>query len=260
MKIFKMKAPVFWGVFFLFLMTNAFADTIHLKNGKSLDGLITRENKNSVTINIGGGTVVFQAAEIERIERSAPGEAEAIKKEWDLDKIRNQELEERAQEAKERSAAKWEALVAEERRLGEERRLTDENARIIPVISDGRGHLFVKVVLNGSVDAMLMIDTGCPTVLLTANMGRQLEIDLDPSQDARAVMVLDGKHRVRGAVLKSVKLGDIEEKKVLADVMLEDTPDITRGLKDGLLGMSFLKKYNITLDQKRMRLIFKPRL
>jgi len=258
--MFKVKAPVFWGAFFLFLMANARADTIHLKNGKSLEGLVTREDKNSVTINVGGGTVVFQAAEIERIERSAPAEAEAIKKDWDLEKIRNQEAQERAQEAREKSAAKWEALVAEERRLGEERRFSDEHTRIVPVISDGRGHLFVKVTLNGSVDAMLMIDTGCPTVLLTANMGQQLEIDLDPSQDARVVMVLDGKHRVRGAVLKSVKLEDIEEKGVLADVMLEDTPDIKRGLKDGLLGMSFLKKYNITLDQKKMRLIFKPRL
>ncbi len=260
MKMFKIKTPVFWGAFFLFLMTHACADTVTLKNGKSLEGLVTQENKNSVTINVGGGTVVFQTAEIERITRSAPGEAEAIRKNWDLERIRNGEVHERAREAREKSEAKWEALVAEERRLGEERRLTEENTRIIPVVSDGRGHLFVKVVLNGSVNAMLMIDTGCPTVLLTAHMGRQLEIDLDPSQDARVVMVLDGKHRVRRAVLKSVKLEDIEEKGVLAEVMLEDTPDIKRGLKDGLLGMSFLKKYNMTLDPKRMRLIFKPRL
>lgn len=248
------------AVFFLIFMTKACADTIYLKNGKSLQGLISKEDKNSVEIHVGGGTVVFQAGEIERIERSTFRESEAIKKDWEIEKIRIEKTKAHDMETKEKSSAKWEAMVEEERLRGEERRLTDENTRIVPVVSDGHGHLFVDAVLNGEVHASLIIDTGCPNVLLTAHMGRQLGIDLENSQDARVVMVLDGKHRVRGALLKSVKLEGMEEKNIMADVMLEDTPEVKRGLKDGLLGISFLKKFNITLDPKRMKLIFKPRL
>jgi clan AA aspartic protease (TIGR02281 family) len=258
--MFNVKTGVFLGTFFLFLTAYACADTLYLKNGKSLEGLITKEGKGTVEINVGGGTVVFQAAEIERVERSAPGEAEAIKKDWELEKARSEMALERDREAREKASAKWEAMVEEERRSGEEKRLTDENTKIVPVVSDDHGHYFVKAVLNNEVPALLMIDTGCPTVLLTADMGRQLGINLDPSQDAREIMVLNGKYRVRGATLKNVKLDDLEENKILADVMLEDSPEITRNLKDGLLGMSFLGKYNVTLDPKKMKLIFKPRV
>lgn len=258
--MFKVKARMLFGAFFLFLTTHACADTIYLKNGKSLEGLITKEDKNAVEINVGGGTAVFQTREIERIERSTSGEIGAIKKDWELEKIRNEKTKEQDLRAKEKASAKWEAMVEEERRAGEERRLMDENTRIVPVFADGRGHVFVNVLLNGEVNASLIIDTGCPTVLLTANMGRQLGINLDTSQDAREVMVLDGKHRVRGASLRSVKLKDVEGKSITADVLLEDTLNIKRGLKDGLLGMSFLEKFNVTLDQKRMKLIIKPRL
>ncbi len=259
MKILKIKAVAILAAFFLFFTTTTYADTIHLKNGKSLQGLITQEDGNIVEINVGGGTVVFRASEIERINRSTPQEIETIKKDWEVEKSQSEKTKAYDQAAKEKSLARWEAMVEEEKRLGEERRQADANIRTVPVASD-RGHIFVDAVLNGDVHASLIIDTGCPSVLLTASMGRKLGLDLENVRDALEIMVLDGKHRVLGTLLKSVRLGDVEEKNIMADVLLEDTPEVKRSLRDGLLGMSFLKRFNVTLDQKRKKLIFKPHL
>jgi clan AA aspartic protease (TIGR02281 family) len=218
-----MKALVILVAFFSFLMAGAYADTIHLKNGKSFQGLISKEDGNTVEINVGGGTIVFRAGEIERIDRAAPSEIEKIKKDWEAGRAQSEKTNAHDREAKEKALERWVAMVEEERRQGEEKRHADENTRIIPVTSDN-GHVVVEAVLNGDSHALLIIDTGCPNVLLTARMGRKLGLDLEGAQDAREVMVLDGKHRVRGTLLKSVKLGDLEEKNVMADVMLEDTP------------------------------------
>ena len=136
----------------------------------------------------------------------------------------------------------------------------EANAKIVRASSDKKGHLLVDAVLNGDVRVSLIIDTGCPLVLLTAKVARKLGVDLGNIHNGREVVVLDGKHKVRSVLLKSVKLGDMEEKNVLAEVLLEDSAEIKQQLKDGLLGMSFLKKFDVTLDQKKMRLIFKPRL
>ena len=47
-----------------------FADTLHLKNGNKVSGIITKENENSVEIKINiGATVSFSKQDIERIER-----------------------------------------------------------------------------------------------------------------------------------------------------------------------------------------------
>jgi len=257
-KMFNKKILAALSVFsFLFAMT-AYADTIYLKNGKSLQGLISREDEDALEMDVGGGTVVFRAEEIQRIYRSTPKETEEIRNNWELNKIQREKTKAQDMEEKAKASAKWDAMVDEERRYGAERRYIDANTKIVQASRD-RGHIRVDAVLNEDVHTSLIVDTGCPVVLLTASMAGKLGIDLKNAPNAPEVMVLNGKHKVKQIVLKTIKLGDLEEKNVAAQVMVEDDRE-TRQLKGGLLGMSFLGRFNVTFDQKKSRLIFRPRL
>lgn len=59
-----------------------FADTITLKNKRSIEGIITKEEDKSVTLNVGFGTVVFQRSDIESIERSNEATNALVMEKW----------------------------------------------------------------------------------------------------------------------------------------------------------------------------------
>ena len=258
--MFKLRSLTVLITLFLFFLIEAYADTVYLKNGQSLEGLINKEDKDAVELNVGYGTVIFKTNEIERIYRSTPQETQEIRKNWTINKTQTEQIKPSAKEERDRSSEKWAAIVGQvetERTAEEEKRQIDANAKTIPVTLDSRGHVLVDAVLNESVHASLVIDTGCPVVLLTANMAQELGIDLESIHNTREVMVLNGNHKVGLVLLKSVKLGDLEEKNIETEVLLEDDEDIKSDLKDGLLGLSFLKRFDVALDQKNRELIFK---
>ena len=75
-------------LFVIFILSVMFssaarADTIYLKNGAKINGRVVTENAGTVTIDIGGGTVVQNKADIVRIKTEAevlqPKESEALK-------------------------------------------------------------------------------------------------------------------------------------------------------------------------------------
>ena len=80
-------------------------------------------------------------------------------------------------------------------------------------------------------------------------------MDIDPN-DKREIMELHlpGGRTVnaKAVILKSVSIGAVEEKDVLAAVLLEDVVDT--GIKDGLLGQSFLNRFTIKIDLKIMKM------
>ena len=240
-------------------MTLVYADTIRLKNGRDLEGLIRKERGDAVEIDVGNGTVVFHLNEIEQIERSTPQEIEEIKKGWELSRARDEKTKARDQEEREKAAKKWDMMAEEEWRQGMERRFMEDHAVIVPATTD-EGHIIVQAVLNEEVPISFIVDTGCPFVLLTARMAGKLGLDPGQPPQVTEIMVLNGKHKVRSVLLKSVKLGEAEEKNVPAMALLEDGREIKQHLKGGLLGMSFLKRFDVTFDQKKTRLILKPRL
>jgi hypothetical protein len=59
------------------------ADTVYLKNGGKITGTVIKESAGTVTIDIGGGTVVQNKSDIVRIKTDAdalrPKESEALK-------------------------------------------------------------------------------------------------------------------------------------------------------------------------------------
>ena len=62
--------PVLFAVI-LCAASLAHADTVNLKNGGSVSGIIEKEDDKSVEVNTGFGTVTFKRREIKNIERSS---------------------------------------------------------------------------------------------------------------------------------------------------------------------------------------------
>jgi len=57
-------------------------DTVTLKNGHAINGVIVREAESEIVLNVGCGTVTFSRADIEAIEKSEGPANELIKEGW----------------------------------------------------------------------------------------------------------------------------------------------------------------------------------
>ena len=251
----KIKFFIILGLFFIAV---ASADTIYLKNGKSVEGVITREKKGSVEAEVNGGKVLFSLNEIERVEKSSEHENEITKRNWEIERAGIEFKKAHYAEESKKASEKWEALVSEQIRRGAEKQSMEAGAKSVPFV-DYEGHMLVDAVLDGKASAQFIVDTGCPSVLLAASVGQQLGIDLKKIKGVHEVMVLNGLHKVGTIMLKSVMLNEVEVKNVSAEVLLEDNPEMRNGFKDGLLGLSFLSKFNMTVDHKKNIMILKPR-
>lgn len=142
-------------------------------------------------------------------------------------------------------------------RIFKENSEEDWNTKVIKVTPDRRGHIFVDVVLNGDVHALLMVDTGAPGLCLTADIARRLGFDLDNMKNVGTIMFLNGMHKVAYVYLKSVNLGGVEQENIPAAVLLEDDKGVVNTFQDGLLGLSLLSKFNFTLDGNNGELTLK---
>ncbi len=134
-----------------------------------------------------------------------------------------------------------------------DQRRKDLEGITIPLVPDGQGHLLADVLINSTVHASLVVDTGSPVVMLTSAFAKKLGLDLSQAGQGY-VEILNGKYKAAEASLNSVKLGEAQAQDVSATVLLEDS---SKEIKDGLLGLSFLSKFHFTLDQAGQRLILK---
>lgn len=67
----KNKIPIFLLLFLLSFVLEASADIIYLKNGRTMQGKIKKQNEDGVWLDVGAGTVKFTWEQIENID--APG-------------------------------------------------------------------------------------------------------------------------------------------------------------------------------------------
>ncbi len=221
---------------FIFIAKSSWADTLYLKNGRSVEGFIKSEDGDSISLAIGFGTVGFRKSDIDKIYRSNQVESELLYQKWEkqrLDRIRKQEEASRIEAAK----AKVESLKPKEVSVSRE-----------------SGHIFVQVRINDKVPAELLLDTGASFVLLSNEIGRRLGVDKDKRKNIVKMQVADGRQvDAQYVLLESLKVQGVEAKKVDAAVLLDDVTGIK--FKDGLLGMSFLKNFNFKIDQANNRVI-----
>ena len=207
-----------------------FADTVYLKNGRSIDGFVKSEQEDIIQLDIGCGTVGFLKSEVERIYRSTPEESESLLRKWELQKQQRQTQEQEKQK---------------------EKQLSDS----VPVRQDN-GHMFVNAVLNEKIKATLLIDTGASVVILSKELAQKLNFAPAKQQKTAQLQMADGR-KIEANIfrLESVRLQGIEEKNVEAAVLPAEFSGSL--LHDGLLGMSFLNRFNFSFDYKNNRLFLK---
>jgi len=85
----------FFLAFFLCAAAPAGADTVNLKNGGSVEGIIEKEDDKTVEVNTGFGTVTFKKAQIKDIERSSAEKLRDMARKWDQ---KREELDSRKKE------------------------------------------------------------------------------------------------------------------------------------------------------------------
>jgi clan AA aspartic protease (TIGR02281 family) len=231
----------------------AHADTVNLKNGGSVSGIIEKEDDNKVEVNTGFGTVTFKRSEIKDIERSSAEESQKITEVWQAKKEVLTSREKEFEEARDkRFKDAYENWIEDEKTKKAE---ASRAAKHINITREPGGKsMMVEVLLNNSVKVNLVLDTGASVVVLSRVAGEKLGIDLsDEKKNVMEMRLADGrKTRAKVIVLDSVKIQDVEVKNVATAVLLDQAPAI--GVTEGLLGMSFLNKFNLKTDLKNMKM------
>jgi len=114
--------------------------------------------------------------------------------------------------------------------------------------------LVVSATLNGSKQARLIVDTGASQTIIS----QRLALDLGLYSTAHTTHVLlhtaSGSVRADAVILDSIRIGGAEIRN--SQVLIHDLPDLPFTV-DGLLGLSFLGAYQITLDTSRGQLHLK---
>ena len=100
---------------------------------------------------------------------------------------------------------------------------------------------------------MLMVDTGATRIVLPESMTRTLGFS-DKDLKSGWTQTANGKVRTEQGILRSVQVG----RAIVDDVAVNFVADEALG-KNALLGMSFLGRFRITIDERNERLILMVR-
>jgi clan AA aspartic protease (TIGR02281 family) len=150
---------------------------------------------------------------------------------------------------REMSAAQREFYENLRERLGA---LQDDIKREEVAFTKQLDNIIVTAQLNNKVNASMLVDTGAGVTVISDSLAKKLGIDREELKQTIELSVAGG-HRLSAKfiLLDSVKIGDIEAKKVEAAI-IEGTP--SKGV-DGLLGMNFLKHFSFRIDTEAQKII-----
>ncbi len=125
----------------------------------------------------------------------------------------------------------------------------------IPLLKIGDA-LIVEVNLNQERSARLLLDTGASMTVLSTDIAIDLGILGTTDNELLTVNTAGGQVQVNINFLESMQVGSAQATNVA--VAIHDLPDLSSPI-EGLLGMSFLKHFLVTLDAEHGQLILRPR-
>ncbi len=126
----------------------------------------------------------------------------------------------------------------------------------IPITKIG-GSIVVQVLLNNSVDAHLIVDTGATMTVISYDLGIELGLLSGSDVSLNTVNTAGGSVQVSMTKVGTVQVGAATASNVA--VAIHDLPDGISGVS-GLLGMSFLRNFEVTLDADRGLLRLLPKV
>lgn len=209
-------------------MTQALADTVYLKSGYQMEGIVKRETDEYVELGINSGAVKFYREQIERVEYSSEEERKSLEESWQ---------EERLKKESELKTRKYEReIVPNEIEVGRQ-----------------GNHLYVNALLNGNVNAKLLIDTGASFVVLSSDVAKRLDMGIEGSNPDVKMTLADGREvPAKLFKLDTISIGQVKASTVEAAVIYQE--NTFQGF-DGLLGMSFLKLFKFEINLEKSKLI-----
>jgi clan AA aspartic protease (TIGR02281 family) len=116
--------------------------------------------------------------------------------------------------------------------------------------------MVVQVLINGTQSAHLIVDTGATMTVLSYEIGVELGLLSGSGVDLSTVNTAGGSVQVSMTKVDHLQVGEAHAEQV--QVAIHDLPDGISGVS-GLLGMSFLKNFTVTLDSDRGFLYLTPR-
>lgn len=234
----KKRALIFLSIFFVVSTSGAKAETIELKDGKTIVGEIVQKTEEAVTVSKRGGGFIYSISRdrIKNIRDSTPEEI----KEQEMQTAGGYTVDKKTGEDRQEKIKKYRLEKYEEEVLAAKK----ARGRIKIKFSKNRFGV-VDVLLNRKVTASLLVDTGASLVVISREIAAQLGIeDLDKKGKIHVVLADGSITTAIPITLDSVEIGSSKVKDVRAAV--SETPPGT-GLS-GLLGMSFLSHFHVKLD------------
>ena len=116
--------------------------------------------------------------------------------------------------------------------------------------------LVVGAKLNGTRDTRLVVDTGASHTILSYEVARDLGIIPNPRAMTVMVKTAGGPMQADVVPLGAIRVGEAEAQNILVGVF--DIPDAPAGI-DGLLGLTFLNQFLVTLDTVKGELQLRKR-
>jgi len=130
-------------------------------------------------------------------------------------------------------------------------RIADESEAIR--LQAVRGGWHAEVTLNGTRTARFLVDTGATFCVISPALAEELYIVVSPDTPTVKLITGNGVISGRRVSIPTVRVGDVEATDV--DAVVVQT--LQRG-EEGILGLSFLARYAVTLDSSRGLLHLRP--
>ncbi|HOO41490.1 MAG TPA: retroviral-like aspartic protease family protein [Syntrophales bacterium] len=124
---------------------------------------------------------------------------------------------------------------------------------IIPFESIGQGML-VDVMINNYIPAKMLVDTGASAIKINAALLKRLNQDLPDDRRKGKVITAAGMANAEELFIEKIDVGGAVKENVRAFFMHEAYDN---AYFDGLLGMSFLSDFKMTVDYKNNQIHLK---
>jgi clan AA aspartic protease (TIGR02281 family) len=121
---------------------------------------------------------------------------------------------------------------------------TPTGARVsVPLIRQGNSFL-VRALLNGRRDALFYVDTGASYTTISSAVAQELGLYVGSGAPSVTLLTASGSIQAPMANVESLQVGGLEARDV--QVVVHDLPRGALGV--GLLGLSFLNRFQVRLD------------
>jgi clan AA aspartic protease (TIGR02281 family) len=117
------------------------------------------------------------------------------------------------------------------------------------------GHIVVPVLLNGTQDAHVLVDTGSSITVLSSDIADRLGLEGETGKGV-TLRTMAADIEAGLVMLSSIQVGDFVQRNL--PVAVTSLPSQLKGDFDGILGMDFMNHYKIRIDNQNQKIVFSP--